>query len=421
MCKEMAWTFITAAFILLLVGADCEVERELVLALEDNFDDFNLSLWKHELTLGGGGNWEFQWYANNRSNSYVEGGVLNIEPTLLSDIIGEDAVRAYHRLEIWGASPADLCTGNAFYGCERQSGPNGGGNYLNPIVSARIRTAESFSFTYGKVEVRAKLPRGDWLWPAIWMLPRDNQYGQWPASGEIDIMESRGNPPSYSPGGRDKFGSTLHWGPYYTENGFDLTHAEATSEEGDFSADFHTYGLIWNETYIGTYVDSEENTVLAVDTSNQTFWSRGGWEGSTWANPWRGRGPNAPFDRQFYLIINLAVGGTTGFFPDGYGKPWENSGAHAVNTFYDDKGNWSTTWTQNFQVDSVRVWSYTPTPVPPDTSSSSIFTSLFQAPSPTAIASAVIGSLVAVFHVLSLHVGTVVVCLILFGIIFQLV
>ena len=95
-----------------------------------------------------------------------------------------------------------------FYGCDRTSGA--GGNYLNPIKSARIRTAESFSFTYGKVEVKAKLPRGDWLWPAIWMLPRDNQYGDWPSSGEVDIMESRGNAPSYPPGGYDSFGSTLH-------------------------------------------------------------------------------------------------------------------------------------------------------------------------------------------------------------------
>ena len=91
-----------------------------------------------------------------------------------------------------------------FYGCDRTSGA--GGNYLNPIKSARIRTAESFSFTYGKVEVKAKLPRGDWLWPAIWMLPRDNQYGDWPSSGEVDIMESRGNAPSYPPGGYDSFG-----------------------------------------------------------------------------------------------------------------------------------------------------------------------------------------------------------------------
>jgi beta-glucanase (GH16 family) len=105
--------------------------------------------------------------------------------------------------------PADRCTGNNFYGCERTSGA--GGNILNPIQSAKITTAETFSFTYGRVEVRAKLPKGDWLWPAIWLLPARNEYGMWPASGEIDIMESRGNTnnPDSAGGGVESFGSTL--------------------------------------------------------------------------------------------------------------------------------------------------------------------------------------------------------------------
>lgn len=111
---------------------------------------------------------------------------------------------------------------NAFYGCERSTG-GGTGNYLNPIKSARLRTAESFSFTYGKVEVCAKLPRGDWLWPAIWLLPTDEQYGLWPASGEIDIMESRGNGPEYPAGGHNTFGSTLHWGVNGQQNQFSRT------------------------------------------------------------------------------------------------------------------------------------------------------------------------------------------------------
>ena len=86
--------------------------------------------------------------------------------------------------------PGDLCTSPSYYGCERTGN---GGNILNPISSARLRSANSFAFTYGKVEARAKLPLGDWLWPAIWMLPLKQEYGLWPTSGEIDIMESRGN------------------------------------------------------------------------------------------------------------------------------------------------------------------------------------------------------------------------------------
>ena len=57
------------------------------------------------------------------------------------------------------------------------------------------------------------MPKGDWIWPALWMLPKLNAYGKWPASGEIDICESRGNAPGYPAGGVDTFGSTLHWGP----------------------------------------------------------------------------------------------------------------------------------------------------------------------------------------------------------------
>ena len=98
-------------------------------------------------------------------------------------------------VNIWGGSPADVCTSNAFYGCERSAAASG--NYINPIRSARLRTAKSFSLKYGRVEVRAKLPKGDWLWPAIWMLPTYQEYGTWPVSGEIDIMESRGNDRSY--------------------------------------------------------------------------------------------------------------------------------------------------------------------------------------------------------------------------------
>mmetsp|Transcript_9153 Transcript_9153/g.1364 ORF Transcript_9153/g.1364 Transcript_9153/m.1364 type:complete len:98 (+) Transcript_9153:370-663(+) len=86
-----------------------------------------------------------------------------------------------------------------------------GGNFLNPITSARLRS-QGFSFKYGRVEVNAKLPKGDWLWPAIWMLPTSNAYGGWPASGEIDIVESRGNV-GYPAGGPESIGSTLHFGP----------------------------------------------------------------------------------------------------------------------------------------------------------------------------------------------------------------
>ena len=349
-------------FFLFLLTQITKGEADLVLALEDEFDTFNLSLWKHEITLAGGGNWEFQAYLNNRSNSYVRDGVLYIKPTLMEDQIGIDNVKNGFTMDIWGGSPADLCTENSFSGCQRTSAGSTGGTYLNPIKSARLRTAESFSFKYGKVEVKAKLPIGDWLWPAVWMLPRHNQYGVWPSSGEIDIMESRGNAVGYPSGGYDSFGSTLHWGIDYIHNYFPQTHQDLRAGV-TLANDFHVYGLIWNETYIGTYLDDESNIVLNVPI-NQSFWSRTGLQSPPWDNPWIGGSKNTPFDQEFYLLMNVAVGGVTGFFPDGDHKPWNNTSPTAVNQFYDAKSSWYPTWdgeNSAMQIDSVRVWTYTTT------------------------------------------------------------
>lgn len=333
------------------------------LILFDDFNTFNLGLWKHEITLGGGGNWEFQAYYNNRSTSYVKNGILYIKPGLTADyfgINGENLVKQGGVLDFWGSTPADLCTGNAFYGCSRGAG--GGGNYVNPITSAAIRTAETFSFKYGRVEVRAKMPSGDWLWPAIWMLPKDNSYGNWPASGEIDIVESRGNrgyPAQYG-GGPETIGTTLHWGPAFNADPFMKTHKTYSLNSGTFNDNFHTFGLVWTPTRIYSYVDSENNKVLDLPI-NQDFWTLGNFP-PPYENPWRSSiNKNAPFDQEFYLIFNVAVGGTSGYFPDGVGgKPWTNHDTHASNNFYNAKSSWYPTWKGEgaaLQVDWVKVWS----------------------------------------------------------------
>ena len=205
----------------------------------DEFNDLNLTRWKHEITLGGGGNWEFQYYDNNRSNSYIKDGMLYLKPSFLVDDTGEASLRSGYNFDLWGSQLATFCTGPHFYGSFRTSGA--GENILNPIRSARIRIAKSFNFKYGKVEVKAQLPVGDWLWPAIWMLPTTNQYGTWPASGEIDIMESCGNGANYSAGGVDMFGSTLHLGPIGSENAFLKTHATRQASDGQDLPKISTY------------------------------------------------------------------------------------------------------------------------------------------------------------------------------------
>jgi len=326
--------------VLLLLGL-AAVNGQFQLVHEDSFNEFDTEFWQHELTLGGGGNWEFQMYTNNRSTSFVRDGSLYIRPILTADTIGENNVRNGYRYDAWGMSPASLCTGNAFYGCERISGA--GGNYINPIKSARLRTVNSLNLLYGKVEVRAQIPKGDWIWPAIWMLPKSNYYGEWPASGEIDIMEARGNSPAAGWEGRDVVSSTLHWGPHWPENGFPFTTKSYPTSGGTWADAYHIYSVEWTPERIQTYVDG--SLVVTFNTSDTTFWNKGGWQNTKFDNPWANRPVNAPFDQPFYLVMNVAVGGTGGFFADGYpGKPWSNTSPNAVNQFYDAKGQWLPSW-----------------------------------------------------------------------------
>lgn len=326
------------------------------LIFDDEFDKFNFKTWQHESTLAGGGNWEFEWYVNNRTNSYVKNGVLYLLPTLTEDAIGYQTMVSGD-VNIWGGSPADECTDNQFYGCERNAA--GSGNFINPVRSARIRTVDSFAFQYGRVEVKAKLPKGDWMWPAIWMLPKYNEYGNWPASGEIDIMESRGNDPSYPAGGSNQFGSTLHWGIDWANNQYQKTHQTYT-HSASLTDDFHVYGLYWDEDKLYTYFDNDSNKVLQLDFTQESFFQRAGYP-SNYANPWVNEPNSAPFNREFYLVLNVAVGGTNGYFPDGQGgKPWSDTDPHSVNAFYNNKGAWFNTWQGEnaaMQIDSIKVWS----------------------------------------------------------------
>lgn len=161
-------------------------------------------------------------------------------------------------------------------------------------TSAKLKTAGLFTRAYGKFEARIKLPVGRGFWPAFWMLPQDNAYGGWAASGEIDIMEAKG---SY-PGG---VSGALHYGGQWPNNTF-------SGDSYDFPADgtindFHVYGVEWEPGEIRWYVDS-------VLYQTQNNWSsQGANQSAPYAYP-------APFDQSFYLILNLAVGGHFDGDPD---------------------------------------------------------------------------------------------------------
>jgi len=250
---------------------------------EDNFDTLNLEKWQHENTLAGGGNWEFQWYTNNRSNSFVKDGKLHIRPTLTSDIYGEKFLTSGF-LQLGGGSPADSCTNDLWYGCARQGTEK---HVINPVRSARIRTIESFNFKYGTLEVRAKLPAGDWLWPAIWLLPKRNAYGGWPASGEVDLLESRGNLDFITENGEnigvEQFGSTLHYGPDPNYNGWPEAHFTTNSPVGEgFNKDFHVYKLTWTPENFTFYLDGKQ---IGVIEGNDGFFEKGKFPKEL-DNPW---------------------------------------------------------------------------------------------------------------------------------------
>nr|XP_039254431.1 beta-1,3-glucan-binding protein-like [Styela clava] len=340
------------------------------LVFEENFDTFDLQRWQHEITMSGGGNWEFQYYTNNRTNSYVRDNTLFIKPTLTADHYGESFLSS-GVLDLWGGSPADFCTGNAFWGCQRTGTPN---NYINPVQSARIRSVNSFAIQYGRIEVVAKMPSGDWLWPAIWMLPRDNRYGGWPASGEIDIIESRGNinltDAEGVSKGRDNMGMTLHWGPYFPLNGYPKTTIESHPASGTYASAFHTWVVDWTAEYIDLFVDGK--LLRRVDPGPGGFFDYGEFEKEAPGidNPWaNSNNKMTPFDQEFYILINVAVGGTNGFFPDSWinaprEKPWKNDSPTAMKDFWLKKDEWYPSWQPDvdngenaaMQVRSIKVW-----------------------------------------------------------------
>jgi len=297
----------------------------------DDFNSFDKNNWDTEVSMYGGMNWEFQVYTNDNKNVFVKDGKLHLMPTKTVD---DSRFSGSNFLKSGTMDMSNLfgsCTQSANYGCSRE------GKYglLPPVMSGKVKS--SASLKYGTVTVRARIPSGDWLWPAIWMLPKSDSYGGWPKSGEIDIMESRGNQGDIGVG---SVASTLHWGPDFNNNRYTMTTgAQKTS---DWSSQFHTWKLVWTQDHIITYVDDVK--IMEVNPGS-SFWDYGNFNGN---NIW-GSNKMAPFDQEFYMIFNVAVGGTNGFFPDGnhYGgttKPWANTSPQAAEDFWNARSAWGATW-----------------------------------------------------------------------------
>lgn len=256
-----------------------------------------------------------------------------------------------------------ICSSTVFTDCVAATNVTNG-TIVNPVKSARISTKAGAKIKFGRVEVEAKLPDGDWLWPAIWMLPVNNTYGPWPASGEIDIMEGRGNNWTYPQGGNNIVSSTIHWGPDADNDGWYVNNHKRQALHTSWSSGFHIFGVEWNEKYMFTYIDTRLLQVMYVGFS-RPFWSKGNFpasdaNGTKLTNPWAYTGrENTPFDEDFYLIINVAVGGTNGWFDDGVaGKPWIDASATAKRDFWNARSQWYPTWEKNGEmiVKSVKMW-----------------------------------------------------------------
>ncbi|TFK51373.1 putative member of glycoside hydrolase family GH16 [Heliocybe sulcata] len=339
----------------------------LCLILDDEFngDSLDTDIWDYEVTMGGFGNNEFEMTTDSSNNTFLRDGYLYILPTLTSDVIGRDAIMNGYTYNITGCTTGGT---NDTSTCGAVSNITGG-TVINPVMSARINTKKSRSIRYGRVEIKAKNPNGDWLWPALWMLPVNNTYGPWPMSGEIDIMESRGNGLSYADQGSNYVQGSLNWGPLTWLNEVWRTTGWWTERRTSFASGFHTYAMEWDENFIRIYVDSRLHGMLQV-SFNVPFFDRGdfppvvtnGSQQVVLENPWASGSKSTPFDIPFYLIMNVAVGGTNGWFPDNVGdKPWFNTATDAMQQFAEEQDKWAATWPEDdysraLVVDYVKMW-----------------------------------------------------------------
>ena len=220
--------------------------QDLSLAWSDEFEGTALdaAYWNAEVNGDGGGNNELQYYRSQ--NAYLREGLLVIE-----------------------ARREDF----------------GGKNY----TSARLTTEDKFEFKYGRIDIRAALPTGQGLWPALWMLGANFKEVGWPRSGEIDIMELVGQD-------NDRVFGTVHWdnngskAQYPTSGGgFEVSNGET------FNNQYHVFSLAWSESGLEWFVDGERYQTFDINN---------------------GAGLDA-FRKAFFLIFNIAVGGNLPGSPNG--------------------------------------------------------------------------------------------------------
>lgn len=313
-------------------------------------------IWTKEAEVGGFGNGQFEQTTTTDENAFIKDGMLHIKPTLQDEKLVESN-------NVINLTMDGTCSSDVWSNCVAVTNTTNG-TIVNPVKSARLSTKAGAKIQYGRVEVEAQIPDGDWLWPAIWLLPVNETYGQWPASGEIDIMESRGNNYTYPMGGNDVVSSALHWGPDADNDAWWRNNINRKALHTTYSSGFHVYGMEWTEKYIFTYIDTRLLQVLYTNF-DKPFWQKGNFpvsnaNGTRLVDSWSQTGRDStPFDQNFYLILNVAVGGTNGWFQDGKAsKPWVDASSTAKRDFWNARNQWYPTWEKNgeMKVKSVKMW-----------------------------------------------------------------
>lgn len=240
----------------------------------DEFDGTALdpTKWRPEVSCWGGGNNEQQCYTDRDANIRVTDGMLHL-------MARKERFTGPDRPPEIAATPNPTVT--------------------QPYSSGKIRTLGLASWRYGRIEFRAKVPKGQGTWPAVWMMPADSVYGGWPLSGEIDILEAvnMGATCTVCAGdrGENRTLSALHFGDSPPRN----MHIERRVALPDLalpSDDFHVWTLEWGKGRMRFFLDGRLYWDVTADQ-----WRT--------ASPRAAGNPVAPFDQPFYLMANLAIGG----------------------------------------------------------------------------------------------------------------
>lgn len=345
---------------LVLLGYLRSNRASYVLVFHDTFEsgDINASDWVREEEIGGYRDGSFDWTTASPANSFVRDRTLYLTPTLLPE---------YDNGTVVDLTASRACTADTPAQCIATQNVSAY-SIVPPVATARLRTTRSI--TYGKVEIEARFPRGDWIFPTLSLEPDALTYGQFPASGDITIAQSRGNRAGFASGGRDAFDALVHFGA----DGQTYADAVAASRNTltlgltDFSRAFHTFGLEWTPHLIRIWVARPSNTVLDVS------WPLGFWHKANykrygqdyhWArltNPWTNGTQAAPYDMPFHLVLRCNVGAVSGVFADVPEKPWYDQAGRGASmiAFSANRSTWYDTWgddeQRSLKIRSVKMW-----------------------------------------------------------------